>query len=261
MRRNAAKDVRNDPGAFRRKVRVPAMQVAGLTPEELSTALAYEVESASGVPAAEADIAWTSVVDPDPEMRAYDVAVRRKTASAASFGAEKVLKLLMFGAFALVAALVADFAYLTLRTRSVEKELAERAPLDAEIKSIDRRAKANRDEAARLRLARAQKEAAHFRVAALRRAHPALMDALANASGGRMVVREISPAGPFAVEMRAAAATAEDCAHSLSALTRAARSAGWRAWPGDITPGEGGMSVFSCRFAFDAAAASGKVGR
>ena len=68
-----------------------------------------------------------------------------------------------------------------------------------------------------------------------------------------MVVRGLSPTGPFAVEMRAAAVTAQDCAESLSALTRAAESAGWRAEPGDIRSSGGGMAEFSCRFAFGAA--------
>ena len=77
MSRKKTDSVMDDPSAFRQQVRMAAVQVTGLRPDELSTALAYEIEPFSGIPAAEAELAYSPVVDPDPTVSVYDVAVRR----------------------------------------------------------------------------------------------------------------------------------------------------------------------------------------
>ena len=83
MSRKKTDSVMDDPSAFRQQVRIAAVQVTGLRPDELAAALAYEVEPLSGIPAAEAELAYSPVVDPDPTVRVYDVAVRRRKNRAA----------------------------------------------------------------------------------------------------------------------------------------------------------------------------------
>lgn len=261
MKKNAAKDIKNDPSAFRRQVRVSALQVTGLTPDELSTALAYEVEAASGIPAAEAQVSWTAVVDPDPEFRLYDVIVRRKVEGSSGGKAEKIVRFFIFVSIALVLGIAVDFSLMFFKSRSIDKEILVRAPLDAEVRSIEYAAKVKREEAERKRAERQAKAAAQERVAEVRAAYSQLLGALASACGGKVVVKEISSIGPFAAEMRAVAASAQDGSEALSALTRAAKAVGWRAAPGDIITSENSIVEFSCKFIFSAVKLPSRNGR
>ena len=246
-----AKTVRDDPAAFRQQVRMAAVQVAGLRPDELAVALAYEVEPFSGVPAAEAEVSYSPVVDPDPAVRVYDVAVRRRRRRA-GIGAERLLVPAMAAGAALLAAAAVDFGILAYRTHCAERSIAERAPLDAQLRRVDGAARANREEARRLREARERSAAAQDRVERLRAAYPSLMDAVAGVCGGRMVVKSFASDGPFAVVLRAVAVSAQDAGEAMAQLTRAAAGRGWRVEPGGISSSaQGTTAEFTCRIALE----------
>ena len=110
----------DDESAFRQQVRMAAVQVAGLRPDELSAALAYEVEPFSGIPAAEAELAYTPVVYSDPAVRVFDVAVRRRKSRADKGGGRYLIPIIVVGIIALVIAGI-DFVR-TYTPKRTEKE-------------------------------------------------------------------------------------------------------------------------------------------
>jgi len=250
MTRKKTESVMDDPSAFRQQVRMAAVQVAGLRPDELSAALAYEVEPFSGVPAAEAELAYAPVVDADPSVRVYDVAVRRRRRRAAG-GAERfVVPAIVVGALALVAAGI-DFAFTSMRLSRLEKTVAEQVRLQVALDAVRAPAKAARAEAESIRTRRAAEARAQVEAAKARGAYADILEAIAEAFGARAVVTSID-GGAFAVRVKGVAMTASAAADALVALTDAAAKRGWRLETGPIavrTPGQ--TAEFECELKHD----------
>lgn len=235
----------SDKNAFRRKVSLALVQVEGLAEEELATALAYELEPYSMIPAADAAVAWRDEESPDRAMRVFDVAVvRRKPAGASSAAAGKWMKPLAAAAVVAIAAMACDYARLASRAGALEESLAARAPLQAELDSISARTAALKREASSIRSARERAAAADMECAGLRAAYPAFFDALSVAVG-RVVVGNIAKgAEEFSLALTLAAADGKTGSEAVCDLAREASSRGWEFSLGDITASDGGLARF-----------------
>jgi len=250
MTRKKTISVIDDPSAFRQQVRMAAVQVAGLKPDELSMALAYEVEPISGIPAAEAELYFTPVVDSDPTVRVYDVAVRRRKAPAAT-GGERFLKpLLAVGAVALVCAAL-DFFFASRELAGLRRDVAERVRLQAELDSVRNPAKSARAEARSIRERRESAARAQAEAAKARSAYADILEAIAIACGDRAVVSSLD-GGAFSLRLTGLAVSATAASDTLVALTDEAGRRGWRLSPGPIavrTPGQ--TTEFKCELRHD----------
>ena len=237
-----------DAKAFRRRVRLPAAQVAALAPGELEAALAYEVEPFSGVAASAAEVAWREVESVDRNAKTYDVAVRArgggKSAGADAAGA-KFLKPLAIAGALLLAAAATDAALLAFRISSLESEVAERSALDGEVKAIRRMAGSARARARETREAREAEAAAQKRADSSRSAYPEIMSAIASVCGGKVIVKSFSAPEAFEMEISAAAPDAPSAAAAMSRLTQEAAKAGWKLRTGPIDSAAGAAANFS----------------
>jgi len=222
-----------------------AVQVAGLRPEELAQALAYEVEPFSGIPAAEADVGFKTIADPDPSVRVYDVAVRRrKRRGASSGGLDRWLKPAVVFACMLGTLLVADGIFLVCRKSSLAKSVVERRPLQTQLDRLRREAKSARDGASSIRSKREAAIRAQDEAADLRAAHADLLDCLAVACGERAVVSAVAPGeAARTLHVRAIGVSAEAAAEVMRLLTVHASVKGWRVVPGTITASGTGATV------------------
>jgi len=242
--------VADDASAFRHQVRMAAIQVAGLRPDELAAALAYEVEPVSGIPAAEAELAYTPVVDPDPTVRVYDVAVRRRSVRAASAGDRLVLPLAIAGAIAILAA-GADFVFLRSRLASLKSDVEVQARLQATLDSIRSPARTARAETRAIRERRNAAEKAQSDAAAARTAYADILEAIAVACGNRAVLSSLE-GGAGDIKLAATAVDADAATGVLVALTTAAEKQGWHLVPGPITVrGPGPTAEFKCEIVHD----------
>ncbi|MCR5415048.1 MAG: hypothetical protein K6F50_10035 [Kiritimatiellae bacterium] len=241
--------------AFRQRVRLPAVQAAALKPQELSLALAYELEPFSGVPAADAEVEWTEVADQDVSVRVYDVAVRPRRSSSSKSGAGKAVATLeglvlpaCIASAAVLLAVAVDFAVLRHRRAESEAAVAELTPATVEIRRIRAEAKKTRAEADAIASSRESSAAAQERVAELRRAHADLLAVLATVCGGRSVVKSLShdPASGGVV-IKAVAASTEESRRIREDLSGESAKRGWSIALGPISSGgDGRMSEFTC---------------
>ena len=245
----------NDPSAFRQRVRMAAVQVAGLAPDELASALAYEVEPFSGIPAGEAEVAYRVVVEPDPSVRVYDVAVRRRSGrgTKSSKGFERWLVPAYVFAALVVLAVGADYLHFRMRHAALAKEVAVQSRLEATLQSIRNRTKSRRDEASALRAAREAAIAAQDAVEKRRALFPGLLSVIGSAFADRAVLKSIaSGEGAGAVRLAAAAANAEAAAEALTRLTAAATAKGWKVKTGGMSSRtEGATVAFDCEVLHD----------
>ena len=214
---------------------MPAAQVAGLPETELKTALAYEVEPFSGVPAGEAEIKYEIVSNDDPTLRVYSVSVERRAHGSSARMKAVYLK----AAYVFAAVVIAVTAVDALLTRSgLDKwtaETAKRERLDAAVKGVEREAAAKRTEAEAIRKAREAAVAAQESVAAKRRAYAEVLGVIAAEFDGRAVVTEITAdEDGFAFRAKATAVTVAAAADTLKDLTAAAEKKGWRVESGTI---------------------------
>ena len=234
-----------DRSAYRQQVRLAAVQVAGLSANELSVAIAYEVEPFSGIPAAEAEVVWKEAASEDQAVRVFDVAIaRRKRRSSAEAVASRLFPtLLVLGALAVVAMAV-DGAVILRRTAVLRRSLSMREPLEAELGRLAGETRRIRAEAAALRERRAAAVRAQETCARLRAAYPEALQALARACGGRAVVTSLgAPGEPFALTIEAAASSSECAAETLVDLTKALEACGWSLEPGSIVSRSVGSTV------------------
>lgn len=239
----------HDDYAFHQQVRMAAVQVMGLRPEELAAALAYEVEPFSGIPANEAEITFTPVADPDPAIRVYDVSVRRRRAEGSR--SERLLKpLLLAGAAALLLA-TADFAFTSRKLGALKRDVARRAELQRQLDAAIKPAAAMRSEAQKLRnsreaAARAQNDAARERAT-----YAKMLSAIADACGERAVLKSLD-GNAASLRVKGSAVSATAAADVLVDLTAKASLFGWRLAPGSIsvcTPGQ--TAGFECELTHD----------
>ena len=251
MRKGAAVPVRDDPSAFRQQVRMAAVQVAGLKPSELEMALAYEVEPSSGIPAAEAEIAFRLLTDDDPTVRVYEVAIRRRIGKAAS-GGERCVRLLAIVGVVVIALVAVDAARVLWTQSRLSSDVALRLRLDAKVKAVQREAKDARDEARGVRARREAAAKAQDDVARFRAAWPELLEAIASSCGDRAVLTSLSSGGPFRVKMTATAVSPRAAADVMVALTAAAGKLGWRVSPGATASSASGTTTrFDCELVYD----------
>jgi len=228
-----------------------AVQVAGLGPEELARALAYEVEPFSGIPANEADIRFEPVAEPDPSVRVYDVSVSRKGRSGGSGAAERLFRTLLVAGALLVAAVAADFFVLSSHLRSLDGELARRRGLQSQIDALANPAKAARTEAHSLRARRAAAAKAQDDVAARRETLCAAMRAVAESCGDTAVLRTAGFT-PAAIRLRCVAASQEGATEASVALASRLGALGWKVSPGAMEAKTPGMTTeFECEARHD----------
>lgn len=249
---NASTD-NTDKGAaaeFRRQVRIAAVQAAGLSDAELGMALAYELEPESGIPASGAEVEFTPVADPDTSVRVYDVTVRRRKAKSGG-GAEKWVRLATLFAVTALAAIAADWGWMTLRINEAKADVAKRAPLDAKIKKERGAALSSRDEARSVKERREAAIMAQNTVAEHREAWVRLLTVLGGTCGDNAIVRKISSAEPFTAKISATAVSAEAAAEAMAALAAEAGKVGWRCELGGISErGRGATVDFSFNLAY-----------
>ena len=250
MSRKKTDSVMDDPSAFRQQVRIAAVQVTGLRPDELAAALAYEVEPLSGIPAAEAELDYTPVVDADPTVRVYDVAVRRRKGRAGTGGSRFLLPLVILGIFVLLVA-GADFVRTSARLRALKKDVAAQGALQAQLDAVRSRARSARNEASAHRARREAAARAQDEAAKARAAYAEILDTIASACGERAVLTSLG-GDAFAIRLSGVAVTADAAAETLVALTEAAAKQGWRVAPGPIAVRTPGLTAeFTCEVAHD----------
>ena len=248
----------SNPQAFRQQVRMASVQVASISPGELSFALAYEVEPFSKIPAADADVAWREVPSDDYAFKVYDVAVvsrgRSGHAGSASAGgpAERIVRPALVAACLVLAAIAVDWQLTERRLSSARRETSVRRELDAQVGSVNSAARAKRTEADAVRRGREEAARAQGEVDALRRAYLDVMDAVAGVCGGATVVREFKSAdAPFAFRIAAVAPSAESAADVMARLEDVVASKGWRLSSGAISSRAGGRTTdFDCRLEY-----------
>lgn len=245
-------DVRNDPTAFRQQVRMAAVQVAGLRPEELTAALAYEVEPFSGIPADEAEVAYEPVEDADPSIRVYEVAVRRRTRGTGGRGGlERHLKPAVVVGCALLALVGIDFGVMAVRTARLEKVVARQGLLDAQVNGVRNAARQKREEIRAIREGRQAAERAQDAAARLRAAYAEMLSEIAAACETRAVVKSIG-GGARQIVLRAVGLSTAAAAETIENLSLRAAKCGWRLETGPIAvQGTGPMANFECVLSHD----------
>ena len=251
MKRSVPIDILEDTAAFRQQVRMAAVQVNGLRSDELQMALAYEVEPSSGVPAAEAELAFRAVPDPDPTVRVFEVVVRRRRATEG--GVLRRWRVPIAVCLLLLLAFVAvDFVRTSLALSTMTHEVRTREALQAQVDAGRHAAAADRRAAEELRTRRQNVARAQDEAARLRAAWPDLLRAIASACGEKAVLKEISASGPYRARLAATAITPEAASQVMVALSAAAARAGWRFRPGTIaTSVQGTTANFDCEVSHD----------
>jgi len=225
MMKNESSNGRADGGTFRQQVRLPALQVAGLGDDDLALALAYELEPASGIPAAAAVVSFRPVADADPTVRVYDVTVTRRAAARAGAGSRAFAWLLGAG-LVWLAVLAADAAYTHHRAAEAARLAAERTALDAQLRAVRNEAQDARAEAEALRAAHAAQERAQARAADLRAEHGALLADVAAAYEARAVVTGLD-IGETRATLAATALTPQAASEAAAALAVRVKPRGW----------------------------------
>ena len=245
-------DVQHDPTAFRQQVRMAAVQVEGLRPEELATALAYEVEPFSGIAPDEAEVAYQPIADGDPSVRVYEVAVRRRTRRTGGRGGlERYLKPATWAGIALLALVALDFGVTAWRTARLGKVVARQSQLDAQVNSVRNVARQKQDEIRSIREKRQAAERAQDEAERLRAAYAEMLSEIATACETRAVVKSIGGEARQIV-LRAAALSTAAAAETMEVLSLRAAKRGWRFETGPITvQGAGPVTNFECVMTHD----------
>lgn len=240
-------DIMNDPQAFRQRVRLAAVQVEGLRPEELAAALAYEVEPFSGITADVAEVRYKPVEEDDPSVRVYDVAVRRRVGRRIGRGdlGRWLRPALVVGALILLL-VGADFAWQSWHLSHLGRIVARQGILDSQVSGIRTVARQKREEARLIREGRQSMERAQAEVAQLRSAYREILAEIATACGERAVVESMA-GGPRQIVLRAAALSADAAAETMSILSTRGATCGWILEPGPIAVhGTGPLTTFEC---------------
>jgi hypothetical protein len=240
-----------DKGAFVSTVRLARVQVEGLGDAELKSALAYEVEPYSSVPAAEAEVAWRRIESGDAAVEAFEVAVVRRRKDGVEEKLGRCLKPLTFVAAAVLLAAGADYAVMAHERARLEDSLARRLPLQEELDRIDRRAAALRSRADKLRLDREAAAKAQSECARLRSAFADFADAV-SAIGGESVLKSVEEGdGEFSLRLEFASVDERSAAAAMAGLTESLARKGWDFIPEGISPaGALGTVVFQGKAVF-----------
>ena len=247
MKGKADTEIWNDPDAFAGTVRLGLSQAQAVSAEELPFVLAYELEPASGIPASQAEVSWKETEGGDPAMRVFEVRVRRRGGvSRARTGRPAAIAAVCCSVFAAVAIAV-DAARIASSLSALEKDVAVRSRLTAELRGIESSAQSAQIEAQNIRTRREEAEASASKAALLRGSYSSAMGVVASVcvAGGKSFVRGFSSPEPFRLEIRAISESAQTASGTMSSLAKAVSAKGWTLLPGGIRQ-EGTMSVFSC---------------
>lgn len=275
MRKRGVDSIMDDANAFRTQVRMAAVQVAGLRPEELETALAYEVEPFSGIPATEAELMFRPVADPDPAVRVYDVAVRRRRRETKRTLGDRLVIPLFLVSLSLLYFVWGDHGNLERRrylylasiaerqgwAADVEKRRGGKTALDKETAAINAEvgringetAKVNAEAAKQKAEAKKVRDARNAAIAAQnvaesqRAAFQGLLEAIPKAFGEQTVLKAIATGDPFYARISAASVNARVASEAMTALSNEAAARGWSCTPGAMVSSELGATVnFEC---------------
>jgi hypothetical protein len=251
---NDAKDrerIFADKGAFVSTVRLARVQVEGLGDAELKSALAYEVEPYSSVPAAEAEVAWRRIESGDAAVEAFEVAVVRRRKDGVEEKLGRCLKPLTAAAALALLAMAADYAVMARARSRLESSLARRLPLQEELDRIDRRAASLRDRAGKLRLARETAAEAQNECARLRSAFAGFTDAVSELDGASVLKSVEEGEGEFSLGLAFASVDERSAAAAMAELTASLARKGWDFIPEGISPaGAGGTVEFRGKAVF-----------
>lgn len=238
-------ETRTSPKEFRQQVRMAAVQVEGLRPEELAQALAYEVEPLSGIPAPEAEVTYQPIVDADPTVRVYDVIIRRRTqGSGATAGLDRWLRPALVFAALVILTVIGDGVWLVVRRTALERTVTARRPLQSELDRLNAETRAMRSSAEALRAEREAATRAQDEAAFLRRTHADILGELARACGQGTVLTSIkSGERPHSLIVRAIDVSSEAAAGTMQTLSAHATTNGWQLLPGEIVESKTGATV------------------
>lgn len=248
------------PACFRQRVVLPAVQVAGLSEDELKAALAFEVEPFSGIPAAACEMAWRAVEEPDPGRRAFEVVQirssdlasevararaggRRVTAVTAvpddargerledlprvpvkGRGLVRAHPVLLWAAACVLLAcgLAWDGLRIQGEVKSLRRDVAGRRGLQAEKERLESRAGDLRRQTEDLLRRRADERRAQVRAEVLRAAARELLESVPKACRDESVVRGIrAGAEPSELVLSGVALSAEAATRTVARITEA----------------------------------------
>ena len=260
MKKKNTDRIWNDPKAFRQQVRMAAVQVAGLSSDELAVALAYEVEPFSAIPAKEAELVFRPVVDPDTTVRVFDVAVVRSTGrKGGSWKSHCVLLLLAAVSVTLCVLAWRDYKRIQAEEARLAAEIASRSSfagvlqnLQKELAELQKKIDENRNKAKSVRDTRVGITRGRQNTEVLRDVYRFLLATISDAFGKNAVLKEIKCPKPYSAEITAVSLNTKAASETLVNLSNALVPRGWSFEPGVLTNNEQTGTVgFSCTVTFD----------
>ena len=243
----------DDPNAFRQQVRMAAVQVTGLSADELAGALAYEVEPFSSIPAKDAELVFRPVADPDATVRVFDIAVvRASRKQGGSWVSHCVFILLGITAIALGVYAWRDYNHIKSEEVRLAAETVRRNAYGGELAALQKKIDENRNAAKATRDARVATTRGRQNTEVLRDVYRLLLETVSNACGERSVLKEIKCPNPYSAEIKAVSLGTKSASETLVNLSSALVPRGWTIEPGALTfSGVGGTVSFSCTVTFD----------
>ena len=253
MKKKDKDRVWDDPKAFRQQVRLAAVQVAGLSPDELEVALAYEVEPFSAIPAKDAELVFRPVDDPDATVRVFDVAVRRRQQkSGGSCLLNIVLGVVGLAAIALLVLAWRDYEHIKAEEARLAAETTRRSAFAGELAALQKAVDKSRNETKAHRDNRVGITRGRQNTEVLRDVYKTLLATVSEAFGNDAVLKQIKCPKPYSAEITAMSLNTKAASATLVRLSSALVPKGWTIEPGPLTSnGSGGTVGFSCTVTFD----------
>ena len=253
MSNSGKEKIWDDPKAFHQQVRMAAVQVAGLSPDELEIALAYEVEPFSAISAKDAQLVFRPVADPDATVRVFDVAVvrkRRKTGD--SLAVNCVLALLGLVAAALLAMAWRDYEHIKAEEVRLAAETTQRSAFAGELAALQKAVDKNRNDTKAHRDNRVAVTRGRQNTEVLRDVYRTFLSSVSGSFGDNAVLKQVKCPKPYAAEITAMSLSTKAASETLVKLSGALVPRGWTIEPGTFNPGgPGGTVGFSCTLSFD----------
>lgn len=283
MKQIQPEEVLTTAACFRQRVNLPAAQVAGLSEDELATALCFEIEPFSGIPRAEGQLAWKRVEGAATARAVFDVvqirtrdltdevararaakrSVRAVTAvpeatagetvaslpwiplKARGVGAGRLAWCLGVVGGALVVALAWDYLSLSRAVRTTAREVAAQRVLQAERDQLTAKIAAVQREADALREARMETARAQQNADVLRAAWRVLLEAVPKACRDESVLKTMTATGAYSAQLTGLALSPDAATRTFVRLTDELKppKSGWRLTPGSIQAPAAGGTV------------------
>ena len=268
---------------FRQRVNLPAAQVAGLTDEELASALCFEIEPFSGIARSDGQLAWKRAEGGDVTRAVFDVvqirtrdlqdevakqraakrSVRAVTAvpdaatgetverlpwiplKAAGTGASRLVWLVGIAGALVVLALGGEYWRLSRNVRNLSREVAAQRVLQAERNQLTAKLTALQREADAIRAARMESARAQQNADVLRAAWRVLLEAVPKACRDESVLKTMTATGAYSAELTGLALSPEAATRTFVRLTEELKppKSGWRLTPGAIQAPAAGGTV------------------